>query len=273
METMTRNQAPVSWEELLVKAVNEPGVIHSAYSQFYGYSIGNQLLAWWQCMERNVPFGPIGTYNFWKGKNRQVQKGQKAIMLCMPIVVKDKRDLDDKGEPKNKVIFTYKNNWFVLSQTEGEEIEYPVVPEWDRQRALDALGITEAPFEHPDGNTQGYAIPRQKRLAINPLAAMPLKTMIHEMAHCIMHDDEGVIVDGSRLDRSLKEVEAESVALIVSDALGLDGQEYSRGYIQNWYQGNAIPDTNARRIFAAADKILKAGRPAVESEAESEPTA
>src|SRR6185295_4470379 len=33
------------WGELLVKAVNTPGVISDAYSRFWNYSVGNQILA------------------------------------------------------------------------------------------------------------------------------------------------------------------------------------------------------------------------------------
>ena len=39
----------------------------------------------------------------------------------------------------------------------------------------------------------------------------------------------------------------------------MPGAEYCRGYIQNWLQGSTIPERSAQRIFAAADKILKAG--------------
>ena len=43
------------------------------------------------------------------------------------------------------------------------------------------------------------------------------------------------------------------------ESLGMDGAEFCRRYIQNWLQGGTIPERSARRIFAAADKILKAG--------------
>jgi hypothetical protein len=35
--------------------------------------------------------------------------------------------------------------------------------------------------------------------------------------------------------------------------------EESRGYIQNWLNGEEFPEKSSRRVFAAADKILKAG--------------
>jgi hypothetical protein len=46
--------------------------------------------------------------------------------------------------------------------------------------------------------------------------------------------------------------------------LGIEGAEYSRGYLQHWLEGGTIPEKNAQRIFKAADVILKAGRETVQ---------
>src|SRR5690349_17712541 len=73
------------WSELLHRAVTEPGVISEAYSRFHNYSLGNQILAWFQCAERTIPPGPIATFMRWKELGRHVKKGEKAITLCMPI--------------------------------------------------------------------------------------------------------------------------------------------------------------------------------------------
>ena len=37
--------------------------------------------------------------------------------------------------------FVYRPNWFVLAQTDGQDVEPEPIPVWDRARALDALGI------------------------------------------------------------------------------------------------------------------------------------
>jgi hypothetical protein len=42
-------KAMVSWAALLDEAVKKPGFIHEAYSRFHNYSLGNQLLALFQC--------------------------------------------------------------------------------------------------------------------------------------------------------------------------------------------------------------------------------
>ena len=63
------------------------------------------------------------------------------------------------------------------------------------------------------------------------------------------------------LDELAAEAEAEAVALLCLEALGLPGADYARGYIQSWYgSGQPLPEHSAQRIFKAADTILRAGR-------------
>src|SRR4051812_37518134 len=76
------------WNELLVDAVRTPGVISKAYSQFWNYSVGNQLLALFECRQRRLELGPIHTFRGWHELGRFVREGEKAITLCMPITVK-----------------------------------------------------------------------------------------------------------------------------------------------------------------------------------------
>lgn len=78
---------------------------------------------------------------------------------------------------------------------------------------------------------------------------------------------------GHDLPRSAMEVEAEAVALICCSALGLPGEEFSRGYIQQWISGNTIPPESVHRIFRAADRILRSGRPPDQSGESETPTA
>ena len=195
-----------------------------------------------------------------QSKGRQVMKGSKAIMLCMPVTYK-KTVKDDAGQDteETRQAFIYRRNWFVVSQTEGDDIEHEPIPGWDRQTALDALGIEQVEFSMMNGNSQGYA--SGHAIAINPVAGMPEKTTFHELAHVVLgHTEAGTMNDGETLPRSLKEAEAESVALICLESLNLPGAEFCRGYIQNWLAGAEIPERSARRIFTAADKIIKSGR-------------
>ena len=190
-----------------------------------------------QAHRRGIALGPIASYNRWKELGRHVKRGEKAIELCMPVTCKrtvTEQD-EDGSEAETEITFkrfVFRRNWFVLSQTDGAEYQLPAIPEWDRSRALATLDVEEIPFTLMDGNCQGYATNRQ--LAVNPLAQMPIKTTFHDLAHIELGHTSEAVHDSETLPRSLKEVEAESVALLCLESLGMDGAEYCRGYIQNW---------------------------------------
>src|SRR5256712_10905263 len=127
----------------------------------------------------------------------------------------------------------------MLCQTDGAEYQPPSIPTWDRARALDALGVQEIPFEMLNGNCQGYAKGRQ--IAINPVAQMPAKTTFHELAHVILGHTTEPVHDSETTPRSLREAEAEAVAMLCLESLGMPGAEFCRGYIQSWLEGATIP--------------------------------
>jgi antirestriction protein ArdC len=250
----------ISSEALLRKAVTEPGIISSAYSQFHNYSLGNMLLAAMQCSERGLPLGPIATYQRWKELGRHVKRGERAITLCRPITVRSKKEENDETEEKPLMRFIFRPNWFVLAQTEGQDLPEPEIAGWDEAQALAALGITEIPFASSNGNVMGYA--KGREIAISPVNPMPHKTRFHETAHVLLgHTVEGDHDDTEMTPQTLREAEAESVALLCCAALSLPGADESRGYIQHWYgTGNQIPERSAQRILRVADQILRAGR-------------
>jgi antirestriction protein ArdC len=252
----------------LHSATTKPGTLQQAYSNFWNYSSGNQMLALMQCAMRGIEPGPIASYRRWQELGRQVRKGQKALSLWMPITVKrtkpenDGESADDSQRNSSEAVTTFvvRNNWFVLSQTDGKPYTPPTAPGWNRDDALFFLDVHLVPFDLPDGNVQGYA--QGRNVAINPLAGMPEKTLFHELGHILLgHTGSETMADLPTLSRNQKEMEAEAVALICLESLGLPGCDACRGYIQHWYgTGNSIPEANARRIFQAADKILKAGQ-------------
>ncbi len=265
------NRTARQFAELLSRALTEPGLVSRAYSAFHGYSVGNQLLAFVQCAERGITPGPIATFMGWKDKGRYVRKGEKAITLCQPVTCKRKASADrpaDTPEPNADHVeaftrFIYRPHWFVLCQTDGQDLEPLPIPTWDRRRSLDTLGIVEESFTGTDGNCQGYA--RQRTIAVSPLAELPHKTRFHELAHVVLGhtaEAEAGFSDSDLTPRSLREVEAEAVALVCLEALGLPGAEHCRGYIQHWNarrEAEPVPERSAQRIFKAADQILRAG--------------
>jgi len=259
----------VSWAALLQEAVTNPGFIHEAYTRFHSYSVGNQMLALFQCFQRGLPPGPLATWPKWKELGRHVKKGEKALTLCMPLTCKRTKTVkrEDGSEQQEQFAFTHfslRPLWFTLAQTEGKDYEPASLPEWSEEIALVALKIEREEFQTLDGNTQGYAR-RGRKIAVSPVAALPHKTLFHETAHSLLHCDQGDMSDTDQTARTAAEVEAEAVALLCCESLGLPGAEFSRGYIQSWGQGQAISERSAQRIFHVADQILRAGRPAAVS--------
>ena len=185
----------------------------------------------------------------------------------MPITRKrhaEQSDTNDEADGEHTYTsFVHRARWFVVSQTEGQDLPAIPIPQWDAVQALATLNIERIDFDSTDGNCQGFA--RKRQIAINPVAQLLHKTLFHEAAHVTLgHTTEGDFADGEATPRSLREVEA--VALLCCESLGLAGADYCRGYIQNWlypgvgFDATAIPERSAQKIFHAADQIVRAGR-------------
>jgi hypothetical protein len=69
-----------------------------------------------------------------------------------------------------------------------------------------------------------------KQIAVHPdvAPAQAVKTLVHELGHALLHADEAL------RSRKTQEVEVESVAYIVCDALGLDSNDYSFRLVAVW---------------------------------------
>ena len=53
---------------ILYVALTQPGVMNQAYRAFHNYSIGNQLLAALQLLDKGLPLSPIASFNAWRGR-------------------------------------------------------------------------------------------------------------------------------------------------------------------------------------------------------------
>src|SRR5207247_6589231 len=99
----TERHEEIQLRQLLEEAVSKPGTLMKAYSLFWNYSLGNQILALIQANQRGMALGPIASFNRWKELGRYVNRGEKAIELCMPITMK--RTVKETG-PDGKDIET-----------------------------------------------------------------------------------------------------------------------------------------------------------------------
>src|SRR2546425_7194681 len=103
----TEARHEIQFRQLLNEAVSKPGTLMRAYSLFWNYSLGNQILAPIQANRRGIALGPIASFNRWKELGRHVKRGEKAIELCMPVTMKRtvKEEGLDGNETETEVAF------------------------------------------------------------------------------------------------------------------------------------------------------------------------
>jgi hypothetical protein len=108
-------------------------------------------------------------------------------------------------------------------------------------------------IRHQRGSENGYCDFSSKQIVVRPdvSPAQAVKTLIHELGHALLH------AEGPVASREAAEVEVESVAFMVCDALGLDSGEYSFPYVTRWAEGSS---TSSRR--PAKGLSLRSERPA-----------
>lgn len=221
-------------------------------------------------------FSMPAAFSFWKDKGRMVTKGEKALTVLAPIVVADKEKPKVNGKAATKVIgFRLKSRTFDVSQTSGADL--PTNPISAEQISGDGDAATFAKlvqvatlngwtvtdvmptgYDSPDVN--GVCVFSTKILHVRSdmSGAHRLKTLVHELAHSLLHSpDEYALAHAD--GRNVAEVEAESVAYVVADRIGLDSSAYSIGYVAGWSRGNgAMVAKTAERVIDTADRILSA---------------
>ena len=93
-----------------------------------------------------------------------------------------------------------------------------------------------------EGSAKGYYSPADNQIVIKTGLSQQqeIKTLIHEIAHSLLHNSEKM--KDKKISRNDMEVQAESVAFTVCSALGIDTSDYSFGYIAGWSQGKEIKE-------------------------------
>src|SRR5437588_8872367 len=101
----TERHKEIQFRQLLEEAVTKPGTLMKAYSLFWNYSLGNQILALIQANNRGIQLGPIASFNRWKELGRYVKRGQKAIELCMAVTCKRtvKEETAERSEAETEI--------------------------------------------------------------------------------------------------------------------------------------------------------------------------
>lgn len=219
------------------------------------YSFRNAWLIYTQRPDATTLAG----YQRWQELGRQVKKGETSLAIFAPLTRRN-----DEGELETYGFRTA--SVFDVSQTEGEPI--PELPQPERltggnDKVLETLtqleayafnsGFTVVTAPLPGEALGSFSLKAEQitlREDLEPLQR--LKTLVHELAHALMHRDH------AKQARHLCELEAEACAYIVCDALGLDTSRYSFPYLAHWAEDPSELLPAAEQGGRAAQTLLDA---------------
>ena len=259
----------------------------------HDYSANNVMLIFAQHArayeEGRVP-EPAPTYiagfETWRALGRSVERGQHGYAVLAPMRSTRRQARDAEGnvralrrgdtpnlgetETRTPVLrgFTVATV-FDASQTSGKNLPDPPRPRLLAGEAPRGLGaavkelieskgfavdtVTDASYLQGANGQTNWSTQVVLIRADMDDAAM-VKTLIHEAAHVLLHQAP----PARYLPRTLKEVEAESVAYVVASVHGMPTDEYSFPYVAGWAgedADKAIRETQAR-VNAAARAII-----------------
>ena len=235
-------------------------------AKFHNYSFNNTLLIAMQRPDATLVAG----FNAWKNKfNRYVKKGEKGIQIIAPAPIKEVEErekidkdtglavLNENGEPEMErveyVVPRFRvTTVFDVSQTDGKPIPSLEVNELTASvkdyalltAAIEQVSPVPMRFDEIEGDAKGYYSDADKEICIQVGMgeSQTIKTMIHEVAHAMLHNSDFMKQNGEEKDRLTKETEAESIAFTVCSALGIDTSDYSFPYVASWASGKEMKE-------------------------------
>ena len=264
---------PVVWQEWLTFA-----------AKFHQYSMNNQLLIWRQRPDATAVAG----YRAWQALGRQVRRGETGIRVLAPVTRRTPKLTADgqpvlgpDGKPQLGIAIVNVKpvSVFDVSQTDGDPLPtHPYTPEllrgaapsgaWDKlQQFVENLGYRVTRGDCHGANGFTHFTNREIRVRADVDDAQAFRTLVHETAHALLHDpahagNEAKIDEHVAPCRGVREVEAESVAFVVTTRHGLDPGQYSFSYVASWAAMAATPQSTVDQIVRqTGERVVKtAGR-------------
>jgi len=232
--------------------------------RFHAYSTNNILLIGSQRPDATHVAG----FHTWKSLGHSVKKGEKGIAILAPLVTRtksiDAREETDQPELV-KVLRGFRVVYvFDVTQTEGEplpEVAPTLLMDTASDSVWDALAaqIGSAGFTLQRGDCHGANgvtdfLTRTVTVRSDVGDAQAAKTLAHELAHVLLHD-----TPQHRGCRDRAEVEAESVAYLFCQHVGITSDNYSFPYIARWSDGDTeLVRSTADRVITCARRIVEA---------------
>lgn len=241
-------------------------------AKFHHYSARNIDLIYAQ----NPQATQVAGFKQWQTAfNRTVNRGEKAIRIAAPIIKKltpaEKKRLDTTDE---RAIVGYRYlPVFDVSQTSGEPVlsakDFVKENLADHQNVTSLynafkdhlnqqtdLKVSEVPLATLNG-AKGYFQPSTNEIVIGgdePDNALKLKTLYHEYAHSQLHGLKSAFKDRPR---AYQETQAEAVAYVAMQNIGVDTGNYSLGYVATWAKDKAVIHSALSEIQQVSNKVIE----------------
>jgi antirestriction protein ArdC len=210
-----------------------------AMAKFRNYSFGNIML-----IARQKPDAThVAGYRTWTALGRFVRRGEKGIFILAPMVG-NKRNKDENAEQNTdsketqRTLYGFRGVYvFDVTQTEGKEL--PTLTEVNgdvsgyRERLfkfVEAQSV-ELSFSERIAPAKGLSYGGKITLLSGMQPAEEFSTLTHEIAHEMLHRGERRTLT----TKQVRETEAEAVAFVVCQAIGLETGTASADYIQLWH--------------------------------------
>lgn len=222
-------------------------------SRFHDYSFNNTLLILAQRPDATAVAG----YKAWQSLGRHVDKGEKGLQILAPILRRreePEEDTERAGDAVRVAGYRVTHVWDI-KQTSGDPLPEQPAPTPLRGEAPEGLWSSLAGF----AEARGFRLQRASCGGANGLThfgdrtitvrldvddAQAVKTLAHELGHVVLHgpaDNQSVVPC-----RGVVEVEAESVAYLVSATHGLDTGSYTFPYVVGW--AGSVQDRTAEQV-------------------------
>lgn len=221
-------------------------------ARFHRYSVNNICLI----VSQRPTATRVAGFHAWRTLGRFVRKGEKGIAILAPIVARKRDDAADEA----KAVVGFRAAYvFDVEQTDGAPLPEAAQGTGDPGAktatliaAIRAAGIA---VEYSDelGGAHGLSSGGRIQVVSGLRPAVEFSVLVHEYAHELLH--RGADRPSSR---DTRELEAEAVAYVVSNAIGLDVMDASRDYIHLYRgDGKALAES-LERIQRTASIILTA---------------
>jgi hypothetical protein len=250
------------------------------FSKFHGYSFYNRMLIFIQKPDATK----VGSFKLWESKHRRVKKGSKAIKILAPAGKPESIEYDDEttelmgqmGMTNRPQITRFKAvNVFDISDTEpiDERGEVPDTPQWwgenTPSETADMLynAVTEVAADlgirvtqsDAKGGEKGYSAGDHINISSDVTGAARLSTMIHEIAHELMHWKKSSIfyIDNGegKSKNELQELQAESVSYVVLKHYGIPVEHHAT-YLALWKANKERIQKNLEIISKVSQFII-----------------